>query len=393
MDELRKENEELKEENEELIRMLRNIKNNISLFHTQQKKLLSEYNNLKNIVDEQHKNLHNIIWSYIPSLSPIRFQHIPKRLVSPIENENHIESYRIGKKIGEGGFSEVYECESDEGDFVVKKIKKSIITDIDNLERINNEIFILSKFTHPNILRIKQVLNTTKYLYIIMPYGGKPILIDNEILSEDQIGKYLYKLLICTKYIHERNVTHHDIKCENILIDDNKLFLIDFGLSEFGNNFECSKYCGSMGYMAPEILFSTPYDAFKADIWSIGCCCLEMMLGKEKFETLWMEGVYFEEECNESLIRSVLSEIFDILSTEFGEELINLLKNILNINPSERHGIDELLSNPWVNKFYSKPFYLMKTKSLSDGAISKKHKLSRKATLQPIRKVKKLSDS
>ena len=92
-----------------------------------------------------------------------------------------------------------------------------------------------------------------------------------------------------------RDIVHHDIKTENILIETDgagsifRLRLTDMGMSEsYGRGERATSFCGSPGFFPPEMVLRRDYDPFKVDVWSVGCVAVELLLGRAWFSQHWL---------------------------------------------------------------------------------------------------------
>lgn len=141
-----------------------------------------------------------------------------------------------------------------------------------------NEIQILKRVNHPNIIKLKEVYEGENHIYLVMEYFEGGIELHDyiahikKIPSEDETRKIMFQILSALDYLHDLKIMHRDIKLENILINQNTLDIkiIDFGLAEY----ICKKElifikCGSPGYVAPEILNELKYN-YAVDVFSAG---------------------------------------------------------------------------------------------------------------------------
>ena len=131
------------------------------------------------------------------------------------------------------------------------------------------------------------------------------------------------------------------------------LKLCDFGLGAIIDDRAALKdFCGSPGFFAPEILLKESYSGDKADIWSIGCILLEMILGRENFCDVWM-SVFDKKSLSSHNKENFCSQIKEALNvlrnvSDFSDDLKDFLFKILNLIPSERPSAGELLNHPWL---------------------------------------------
>lgn len=174
--------------------------------------------------------------------------------------------YNINEKskmIGSGAFGQVYLCNSKKKeDFYVaiKVLKKDKL--MDHLDAIKEEINILTKLDHPNIVKYYETYIDVNYIYLVMEYIGGGELFDklteqeNQTFTEEQARIYMKKLFGACAHMHHQGVCHRDIKPENIMLSsDGELKIIDFGLSKRHSPTQKLKtIAGTPHYMAPEII-------------------------------------------------------------------------------------------------------------------------------------------
>ena len=146
---------------------------------------------------------------------------------------------------------------------------------------------------HPNIVRLYDVIETDKYIGIILEYASGGELFDHILahryLREKDACKLFSQLLSGVWYIHQKKIVHRDLKLENLLLDRNRNVIItDFG---FANRFEhraddlMQTSCGSPCYAAPELVISDGlYVGSAVDIWSCGVILYAMLAGYLPFD-------------------------------------------------------------------------------------------------------------
>ena len=172
------------------------------------------------------------------------------------------------------------------------------------LRRVGNEIDVLRRLSHPGMLRLQHVLHTRKFLYLITDRGGHDLFDFFEVhpdnVSSAVARKIMMGILNPIAYCHANGVCHRDLKPENVLLQSSKnpetceidvadVKLCDFGLCEVVEDDQMLEdFCGSPGFFAPEIVTTKRHDGKMADIWSVGCILLELTLGHEYFNKMWM---------------------------------------------------------------------------------------------------------
>lgn len=138
-----------------------------------------------------------------------------------------------------------------------------------------NEIEILRRCDHPNIIKLYEVFEGKTHIYMVQNYvkGGElyEAIMTRGRFSEKQAAKILHQILLALDYLHGKGIMHRDLKPENVILKDEELniVVIDFGLASFVSDDVIYKKCGTPGYIAPEILNDLRYDT-KIDIFSAG---------------------------------------------------------------------------------------------------------------------------
>lgn len=257
-----------------------------------------------------------------------------------------IKSWQKGDFLGSGSFGTVYEGFTDDGFFfAVKEVSLIDPGNQQSLYQLEQEISLLSRFRHINIVRYHGTNKDESKLYIFLELVTKGSLASvyrKYRLRDSHVSDYTRQILSGLHYLHSQGVMHRDIKCANILVDvSGSVKLADFGLAKATqmNNIKSCK--GTAFWMAPEVVnrknngYGTP-----ADIWSLGCTVLEMLTGQIPYSHL--EGM-------QALFRIGRGEpppIPDTLSTEAQE----FIKSCLRVNPNDRPTAAELLDHPFVMK-------------------------------------------
>jgi calcium-dependent protein kinase len=173
------------------------------------------------------------------------------------------ENYQIGAILGQGAFGEVRKCINKKTKVVraVKLIRKDSMTPEEE-KNFQDEIQILSKLDHPNILKLYEVYSDEKRYYIVTELCKGGELFDEiskkGVHSEKQAAVIIKQILLAVAYFHDVGIVHRDIKPENVLVDkeqNNCLKIIDFGNSVMkGMNELLTTTHGTSYYIAPEVL-------------------------------------------------------------------------------------------------------------------------------------------
>jgi len=208
-------------------------------------------------------------------------------------NSKLTEYYHIDentKVLGQGSFGLVQQCvhKATGEKRAVKRLDKEKMSANSRI-RLNYEIDILKNLDHPNILRLYEVFETKKYIYLVTEYcqGGELFdeIINRGKFNERDAAVVIKQLLSAISYCHSKKVCHRDLKPENILIDNKETLsikLIDFGTSQrFEDEENMELVLGTAYYIAPEVL-KGHYDE-KCDIWSIGVILYILLSGEPPF--------------------------------------------------------------------------------------------------------------
>jgi serum/glucocorticoid-regulated kinase 2 len=204
---------------------------------------------------------------------------------------------------------------------------------------------ILKRVKHPNLTGLRYAFQSTEKLYLLMDYyiGGNLYhhLKKNKQFTQEQTRFYMAQVLEAIRYLHRSHIAYRDIKLENILMDqDGYVALTDFGLSQPGQKLNgklnesqqhlgMTNICGTMAYMAPEMMLLESYTK-TVDWWSYGILLYEMLQGKPP-------SIYQDEE-KVSLPDSLSRDAKDLLS------------KLLEKDPSKRLGVnggEEIMAHPF----------------------------------------------
>ncbi|XP_012697071.1 testis-specific serine/threonine-protein kinase 1-like [Clupea harengus] len=206
--------------------------------------------------------------------------------------------YTLGIHLGEGSYAKVKSAYSERRKInVAVKIINRNKAPKDFLDKfLPREIEMMACLSHPNIVKTFEIFETSDgKVYMIMELGVQGNLLEfikfRGTLPEDFARKIFRQLTAAIKFIHEKNIVHRDLKCENLLLDkDFNMKVGDLGfsrkLSYDGNgDMVLSKtFCGSTAYAAPEVLQGTPYNPKMYDVWSMGVVLFIMVCGSMPFD-------------------------------------------------------------------------------------------------------------
>ena len=359
----------LKDEDiEEMESSLARSMQTIQTFYQQQKSLYEEFVVLRSKYDDLKDSLVELLWVHCAKHHP-ELKNVFPYVESEdfLETETRIGIYSIGSVLGEGQFGQVFTCKRDGKDteLAVKILVKDSIVSFTALKRLANEIDILRHLDSENIISVEDVILTQTKLYMITQKGGPDLF---EFFDENPNGvsetwakEIASNIIKAVSYCHERGVCHRDLKPENVLMVFNRdtvrcedLKLCDFGLSsKFLPRMSLQEFCGSPGFFAPEMLISSAYYGDRADIWSVGCILLELMLGHEKFCEFWMSNAFDYEVMQdkdrfETEIKKTVASLPTVLT--FSPDCNDFISKFLKLRASERWKCDAVKIHPWIKE-------------------------------------------
>ena len=277
----------------------------------------------------------------------INLQHYTESDIE-ISDLKQIGNYQLGQEIGSGAFGKVLLGKHiTTGEKVAIKIldKIKLSKTPDDYQLVKQELSILKIVKHKYIVRLFEILETSRYIFIVMEYceGGDIMnyIISKGRLSENESLKFFHQLINALFYLHSQSIAHRDVKIDNLLLDSNKdLKLIDFGLStKYKEDELLNQPCGTIVYAAPEVLDYKDYHGMLADVWSCGIVLYGMLSGFLPFGDS-------DDEINKKMVLSGKIKMPNF----FSEGAINLLKHMLDINPLTRFTLDDIMEHPWFNK-------------------------------------------
>ena len=285
-----------------------------------------------------------------------------------------VGDYTLTKSLGKGAFGEVYitSKQGTQEKFATKKIDKKFARNPKAKKYIDNEIKILKSIEHENIIKLYDQLETSQYYFLVTEYcngGGLSDCLEYHInqyhkpFSEEVVQYLMRQIVSGIRYLHSKHILHRDIKLDNILVkfdteEDKqkknmlkaKVKIIDFGFARYLDPKELAfSTLGSPINMEPGILRKLNkmensrnygYDE-KADIWSLGTICYEMLIGHCTFDASSMKELLAKVEAGNYL-----------LPTSISKEAASFLNGMLQYDPKQRLNAEKLYSHHFLTKDY-----------------------------------------
>ncbi|XP_072051740.1 uncharacterized protein [Amphiura filiformis] len=206
-------------------------------------------------------------------------------------------------------------------------------------------------YKHPNLIQLYEVFRSDTKIYLVIEYApnGDILSYINEYVletgcavSEEKSREIFRQIVAGVSHCHQLNVVHRDLKCENILLDENdNVKISDFGFAcRFPTN-RCnmlSTFCGSYAYAAPEILSARNYDGKLADIWSLGVILYALVNGR----------LPFNDQNINSLIEQTKKKVY--IQACVSKECTDLIRKLLRFRPMTRLRMHEIVNHQWIRK-------------------------------------------
>ncbi|ESO02651.1 hypothetical protein HELRODRAFT_66187 [Helobdella robusta] len=275
----------------------------------------------------------------------------PKSQNSSSSNpEDHkIGKYRLIKTIGKGNFAKVKLAKHiPTGQEVAIKIIDKTQLNTSSLQKLFREVKVMKCLNHPNIVKLYEVIQTERTVYLVMEYasGGEvfDFLVAHGKMKEKEARAKFRQIVSAVQYCHKKLILHRDLKAENLLMDgDFNIKIADFGFSnEFSHGSKLDTFCGSPPYAAPELFQGRKkYDGPEVDVWSLGVILYTLVSGSLPFDGQNLK------ELRERVLRGKYRIPF-YMSTDCE----NLLRKMLAINPSKRSNLEAIMNDPWMNIGY-----------------------------------------
>eukprot|EP00047_Mylnosiga_fluctuans_P001939 m.222497 g.222497 ORF g.222497 m.222497 type:complete len:456 (-) comp10774_c0_seq1:471-1838(-) len=286
------------------------------------------------------------------------------------ENLEQVNQYKLYDVIGSGsnGFVRLCKSEPDQTSFAMKCISKkkllrqegfrrqpmkqpTTVSTCAGMQDLKREVAVLKKLSHPNIVRLFEVIDDSSHdtiymIFELMPMGPVMDLTSNpHPFPEGRARMFFRQLVLAMEYLHHNNVIHRDIKPANILLySKNTIKLADFGLSFMLDSFPAAmsfkRSAGTPSFLAPECIDGGAIIERPADMWALGVTLHCFMLGR----TPWSGAVNVLQ-----LYERIRSEEVLPVPCTINEAARDLILKLLDRDPTTRMTASNLRFHPWVS--------------------------------------------
>ena len=309
----------------------------------------------------------------------------------------HVDDYTLIKSIGKGNFGEVFLTQKQGYPqyYATKKMERRKCEVPPLLNRLINEIRILTSVKHPNIVKYIDLKKTKNHWYLITEFisGGSLTDILHKYMAmyqrpfpEDIVQHIMRQIVSAVQYLHFNRIIHRDLKLDNILVNfasdydkqtlnlkNCQVKIIDFGFATILNSDKTNTVLGTPPNMDPKILeqitTGIPTNGYteKVDIWSLGTLCYEMIMGYSPFRATSMQELYQKVKKGNYILPSNLSE-----------EIVSFINSMLQQDDEERADADELMNHKFlvndVSTFHAVDVRSIEASYIPGGMLNMKSK-------------------
>ncbi|KAK4473368.1 hypothetical protein MN116_004526 [Schistosoma mekongi] len=265
-----------------------------------------------------------------------------------LRDQPNVGKYKLIRTLGRGNFAKVKLAQhvSTGREVAVKVIDKTQLNQA-SLKKLFREVNIMKMLNHPNIVRLYEVIESERHVYLVMEYAENGEVFDHLVahgrMKEREARAAFRQIVSAVEYCHQKKIVHRDLKAENLLFDGYfNIKLADFG---FSNLFDGAKkldtFCGSPPYAAPELFQGRKYDGPEVDVWSLGVILYTLVSGSLPFDAQHLKDL------QERVLRGKYRVPF-YMSTDCEA----LLRKLLVLNPSKRITLRNVMSDKWLNIGY-----------------------------------------
>nr|XP_015193653.1 PREDICTED: serine/threonine-protein kinase BRSK2 isoform X3 [Lepisosteus oculatus] len=210
------------------------------------------------------------------------------------------------------------------------------------LMKVEREIAILKLIEHPHVLKLHDVYENKKYLYLVLEHvsGGElfDYLVKKGRLTPKEARKFFRQIISALDFCHSHSICHRDLKPENLLLDEkNNIRIADFGMAslQVGDSL-LETSCGSPHYACPEVIRGEKYDGRKADVWSCGVILFALLVG----------ALPFDDDNLRNLLEKVKLGVFH-MPHFIPPDCQNLLRGMIEVDATKRLTLEQIQKHTW----------------------------------------------
>nr|XP_057905618.1 serine/threonine-protein kinase BRSK2-like isoform X3 [Doryrhamphus excisus] len=267
------------------------------------------------------------------------------------QSSQYVGPYRLEKTLGKGQTGLVklgVHCIT--GQKVAIKIVNREKLSESVLMKVEREIAILKLIEHPHVLKLHDVYENNKYLYLVLEHvsGGElfDYLVKKGRLTPKEARKFFRQIISALDFCHSYSICHRDLKPENLLLDEkNNIRIADFGMAslQVGDSL-LETSCGSPHYACPEVIRGEKYDGRRADVWSCGVILFALLVG----------ALPFDHDNLRQLLEKVKSGVFH-MPHFIPPDCQALLKGMIEVNPDKRLTLEAIQTHAWYQSGRNEP--------------------------------------
>ncbi|XP_031686423.1 serine/threonine-protein kinase BRSK2-like isoform X3 [Oncorhynchus kisutch] len=256
---------------------------------------------------------------------------------------NYVGPYRLEKTLGKGQTGLVklgihcVTCQK----VAIKIVNREKLSE-SVLMKVEREIAILKLIEHPHVLKLHDVYENKKYLYLVLEHvsGGElfDYLVKKGRLTPKEARKFFRQIISALDFCHSHSICHRDLKPENLLLDEkNNIRIADFGMAslQVGDSL-LETSCGSPHYACPEVIRGEKYDGRKADVWSCGVILFALLVG----------ALPFDDDNLRNLLEKVKLGVFH-MPHFIPPDCQNLLRGMIEVDAAKRLTLEQIQKHNW----------------------------------------------
>nr|XP_029524691.1 serine/threonine-protein kinase BRSK2-like [Oncorhynchus nerka] len=262
---------------------------------------------------------------------------------SGAQHANYVGPYRLEKTLGKGQTGLVklgihcVTCQK----VAIKIVNREKLSE-SVLMKVEREIAILKLIEHPHVLKLHDVYENKKYLYLVLEHvsGGElfDYLVKKGRLTPKEARKFFRQIISALDFCHSHSICHRDLKPENLLLDEkNNIRVADFGMAslQVGDSL-LETSCGSPHYACPEVIRGEKYDGRKADVWSCGVILFALLVG----------ALPFDDDNLRNLLEKVKLGVFH-MPHFIPPDCQNLLRGMIEVDATKRLTLEQIQKHNW----------------------------------------------